>query len=101
MSRLHMVAHEVDVTADRDGLAWRPVEVGGHASHQKIGVKTDEDKVTPALGNACHLPVKRPKIGQVLVRERLDAQIISLGGQSAVQDVGDAERSVDAPTPRY
>src|SRR5262249_28696392 len=100
MSRLHVVAQEVDVTADRDRLAWRPGEVGGHARHQKIGVKADEYEATPTLGDACHLPVKWPKVGQVLVRERLGAEIVGRGGEPGVRYVRDAEGSVEAPTPR-
>ena len=99
MGGLRVVAQEVNVAADRDGLARRPVEVGGHPRHQELGMKAHEDEDASPPRDASHLAVQRRQLGQMLVGQRLRAEIIRLVGQAGVRDVGHTQRPIDTLPP--
>src|SRR5215510_12233158 len=99
MRSLHVVAQQVDVTADGDRLARRPGEVRGHTRHQKLGMKTYNHEVAITFGDTGYFSVKWPKIGEVLVRQRLRTHIIRLDGQASARNLRDMKRSIDVFAP--
>jgi hypothetical protein len=99
MRGLHVVAQEVHVAADGDRLAWRSVEVRWDARHQELGMVPHDDEVAAPRGDARHLSVQRAQIGEVLVRQRLHTELVRLGREAGVRDVGEAQGAVDALGP--
>ncbi len=73
----HVVAQQVQVRLDRDRLARRAVVVRRHAgAHDELRVVADEHERARCPGQARGLGVERVQVGQVLVDERADDEVI-------------------------
>jgi len=93
-----VLAEQVDVGLDRNGLARGGVEVGRHArGHDEVGVEADQHELPAGAREPPRLPVERRDVGEVLVDQAAHDEVIGASRQAAVGDEREHLRHAHEP----
>jgi len=90
---LDVVANHMNNVGDRDRLAGRRVEMGGHPLQQHERMVVDQDDLAARACEARSLGIERSKVGEVTGSKRGDDDIIAVAAVMPLQSTDTSERN--------